>query len=353
MLSLLLSLSLPVSDTRPDGPLWSIFTPFDITSYRKLIKDTPFTLLQITDLHICRPDGPDLSNAFSMAESLIIQIQPDLILLTGDTVCGNPNGIFANLTISFLDQFKIPYTFVFGNHDDEGPTSIEDLAVTFSNGQYSWFDRGPGSIHGYSNSAINLLNSSNELIYSLILVDSNRYRNCTKNSMGYDYVYPDQVSWYRWFLDGMKEYTKKQVKSMLFFHITLPEIHDVRADLKKKDSDAEAFAFKENPSPSGQNSSFWKMIKDTASTTHLFFGHDHGNLLNYSWEGVMWVYGLKTGPSFYHLDDRMGGTVITVEQNGNVNVRFVYKTVDEKGAPKWREFIEQKIGKKRPKVKME
>lgn len=67
----------------------------------------------------------------------------------------------------------------------------------------------------------------------------------------------------------------------------------------------------------------------------------------------MWVYGLKTGPSFYHLDDRMGGTVITVEQNGNVNVRFVYKTVDEKGAPKWREFIEQKIGKKRPKVKME
>jgi hypothetical protein len=313
-----------LSKPQPSGNLWTPDDPFDLSAYPVITKSTDFRILQLTDMHVNGPNG-DVLDGLAMAEVLIMTLQPDLILVTGDVVGGPLNGVFADVAIDFFEQFNISYTFTLGNHDGEGDYDDDDVARTFSTGHYSLFDRGPGSIHGFSNAAVNLVNPNGRVVYSLITIDSNRYRDYVSASTNYDYIYPDQGEWYEWYLNGIAKQQGNQVKSMLFYHIPLPEINDVRDYMRSVDPDAEAFAFREPPCPSGNNAGFWDTVKDTGSTTHMFFGHDHRNLLDYVWGGVHWVYGLKLGPSSYHDNDRLGGTLITIGQNGTATVDFVYQ----------------------------
>jgi hypothetical protein len=295
----------------------------------------------LTDLHINGPNV-DVLDALAMAEVLIVSTKPDLIIMTGDSASGPVNGAFADILIAFLDEFAIPYTFSLGNHDGEGGHDDEDMSRIYAGGKFSLFDRGPGSIHGFSNSAVNLFNSDGRLLYSLIQIDSNRYRTYEQDSSGYDYIYPDQALWYEWFVNGTN-----RAKSMLFYHIPLPEINDLRSEYQNVDPAGAAFAFREGSKPPEQNSTFWKKVKALASTTHMFFGHDHRNLLNYNYQGVNWVYGLKTGHCAYWDADRIGGTLITVGQDGSVDVEFVYET-DVPVSKRVRDLVS---GKVRPRIR--
>jgi hypothetical protein len=331
-------------EDNPSGALWTPYDTFNFSAYPRVIKDQPFKILQLTDIHIDTVSTETI-NALTIAETLITTVQPDLIVLTGDSIGSPVNGLFAELVVSFFDTFQIPYTFVFGNHDGEGYDLEDDLAKKYASGAYSWFDRGPGSIHGYSNTAINLLNGAGRLIYSLVMIDSGRNRDYSSTSSGYDYVYPDQGEWYNWLLSGLRNYTGGPVKTFMFLHIPLPEINDLRADFESKDPAGAAFAFRKDPDPSGQNSTFWATVRDSGSTTHIAFGHDHTNILNYTWQGVTWVYGLKTGSSHYHDDDRLGGTLHTIGQDGSVGIEFVYESATLTSA-KWRRFMEEKTGQR-------
>jgi 3',5'-cyclic AMP phosphodiesterase CpdA len=299
-------------------------TPFNFSSYRTITKDTPFKILQLTDIHLyCFSDA--VLDAFVIVDILITRTKPDLIVMTGDTVSGRRNGHFADIVVEFFDSFGIPYTFTLGNHDGGGNERNPGLVERFAVGAHSWFDRGPSSIHGYSNSAINLVNSAGKLVYSVVLLDSNQVRRYSPRLIWYDYIYPDQGTWYSWLIRGLSAYSGGPVKSLLFYHIPLPEIESVREDFTEKDPEGAAEAFREAPCCPWDNSGFWETVKEVGSTTHMFFGHDHVNLLNYNWEGVTWVYGLKTGRSYYHDEDRLGGTLITVGQDSSASVEFVYE----------------------------
>jgi hypothetical protein len=83
----------------------------------------------------------------------------------------------------------------------------------------------------------------------------------------------------------------------------------------------------------------------------MIFGHDHVNLLNYTWQGVTWVYGLKTGTSFYHDEDRLGGTVYTIGLDGTVDMEFVYEPASL-ASEKWKKFIERRVGPVREGVQL-
>jgi hypothetical protein len=299
--------------------------PFNISSFPSIVRDTQFRILQLTDVHVVTP-ASCIPNAFAVIEALISSLHPDLIVLTGDSVSAELNGASADVLVDFLDLFGIPYTLTFGNHDGEGGHDNEDLTHIFASGVYSMFDHGPGSIHGFSNSAVNLVNSAGRVIYSLVMIDTNRHRDYPDGSSGYDWVYPDQGMWLEWFTKGIRAQQGQDVKTALFYHIPLLEMRDVQADMGRVDPAGAAFAFREAIDPCVVNSSFWRKVKDIGATTHMFFGHDHRNLVNYKWQGVNWVYGLKTGSCSYYDRDRMGGTLITIGQDSQVAVDFIYET---------------------------
>ena len=45
----------------------------------------------------------------------------------------------------------------------------------------------------------------------------------------------------------------------------------------------------------------------------VFVGHDHSNCTCISYDGIKWVFGLKTGQYDYHIAGSLGGTLITLD----------------------------------------
>jgi hypothetical protein len=333
---LALVLGLAGSNPKPSGRLWTPETPFNISAFPSIVRDGPFRILQLTDLHINTP-AVCVLNAFAVAEALIESQRPDLIVMTGDSVCDELNGVSADLLVDFIDGFNVPYTFTLGNHDGEGGHDNEDLTHIFASGANSVFDRGPGSVHGFSNSAVNLVDPAGRVVYALVMIDSNPYS---------EFIYPDQGFWLEWFTNGIRAQQGRPVKTALFYHIPLREMLDVKADMEQNDPSGAAFAFREPVDASAVNASFWRKVKDIGATTHMFFGHDHRNLVNYRWQGVNWVYGLKTGTCSYWDRDRIGGTLITIGQDGQVTVDFVYET-DVPPTDRVKDFVAKGKGRSR------
>ena len=104
-----------------------------------LEQDREITLLQLTDTQIIDDSqsrtkerlGHDertawsrdniAKNCYDHIRSLVTQSHPDLILFTGDVVYGSfdDSGEILDDFISFMDSLEIPWSMVFGNHDNE------------------------------------------------------------------------------------------------------------------------------------------------------------------------------------------------------------------------------------------
>jgi hypothetical protein len=244
-----------------------------------------------------------------------------LLVLTGDNVSGTFNKSLGERLIAFLDTLEVPYALVMGNHDGEGFWNNEKMGGIFGSGKYSLFSPGPDNIHGTGNYGVNIVDDRNRVLYGLVMLDSNRYRGG-----GYDYIYPDQIAWYEWYVQGISADTP--VKTMAFFHIPLPEINDIRTEMQNSDAALASDVFREDPCPPTENTGLFSKMKELKSTTHMFFGHDHVNLLNYNYQGIQFVYGLKTGTCSYYNLDRLGTTLITLKDDLSVTVEFKFAQVE-------------------------
>jgi hypothetical protein len=211
-----------------------------------------------------------------------------------------------------------------GNHDGEGRFDNKNMGQVFARGRYSLFTNGPDNIHGTGNYAVNIKNEDNQLLYSLIMLDSNRYRKYDTRD-GYDYIYPEQIAWYEWIIKGAaKAAGVSSIPSLAFFHIPLPEINDIKAKMTLENQVEAESAFRETPCPPEINTGLFSRMKDIGSTKAIFFGHDHVNLLNYTYQGIHFVYGLKTGYCSYYDNDRIGTTLITINDDSTIDVQFKY-----------------------------
>jgi hypothetical protein len=307
----------------------------------------PFKILQFTDTQMEGDDSEaDIQAALGMVSGGIARYQPDLVILTGDNVDkGAAREGLARRLIATLEEAGAPYALVMGNHDSEGSgPSREEMGRIYASGSRSLFTHGPASLHGVGNYGINIVDENNAPIYSLILLDSNDYRSYAQTwaaSRGgnYDYIYPDQIDWYEWMVRGVTvaagRTMEAPVPSLAFFHIPLPEIYEVRAAMRAVDPTAAANAFREDPCPPAENTNMFGRMQELGSTTHIFFGHDHINMLDYAYEGIHFVYGLKTGPCDYHDADRMGATLITIGDGGAVTVDFKHCSIGAGGVLTW------------------
>lgn len=311
---------------------WSETSEFHLNDYTNLVKKDgeDFRILQLADMHVAyyiMDEFNAINRTLSLAKKAIETYKPDLLALTGDNVTGPANMYYGKKLLAFLDQFKIPYVMVMGNHDGEAFMNKRDdlrqekLAALFETGKYSLFKRGPSNVFGTGNYGVNIVNEKGAIIYGLVMFDTNR-----------DYLRPDQVAWYEWYIKGLNksvtgneingsEMSTAPVKTLAFFHIPLTETKQLREEWRLKDPDGERDGFREDPSSPRNNGMFQKM-KELGSTTHLFFGHEHLNRLYYQYEGIYFTYGLKTGFCGYHSKDRIGTTLITIKDDSSVTVEF-------------------------------
>ena len=182
-----------------------------------------FTILQLTDIHMADKDDQDVHYAF--LDKLITDAKGkgtiDFMVVTGDLFTFASKGTAKKL-FKFLDSYQIPWTVVFGNHDEQTYFSVDWMASYLNNfGSYCRFkDNQDDKVQGNCNFALNLMNEDDTIHNQLIFMDSNRYY--FGSYFGYDFFKQDQIDWY----SDLVDYTTLQnggnvVNSLMFYHIPL------------------------------------------------------------------------------------------------------------------------------------
>lgn len=303
-------------------------------------KDGKFKILQIADLqddyHLHRITKDFIKGTLD-AE------QPDLVVLSGDNFAGYSTGTNKNKKIdlalaekaideymSIFEDYGVTVTMVPGNHDDDNimVTKEEELKMYQKYDCFIGYDDAP-AIYGCGTHNLPIYSSKNssELVYNLWLFDSGTYDS---ELGGYDYVHDDQVEWYINKSNELKaENGGEAVPSMVFQHIIVKEIFDLIEECpegtpnskkndgkyyKIKDEYYKAGNFKEWPCPGSRGSKQFSAMVEQGDVVAMFFGHDHNNSFEVSYQGI----DLVATPGFtfhsYSNEDR-GFRIINLDES--------------------------------------
>ena len=301
--------------------------------------DGKFKIMQVADMQ----DDEFLAGLVkSFLKKALEEEKPDLVVLTGDNTAGYACkvGIKAiddalskqavNQFMSIFEDAGVPVAMVYGNHDDDDTkTTKEDLMAMYQ--KYDCFigyDAEP-ELYGCGTYNVPIYSSdgSDKVKFNLWMFDSNTY---DEEFGGYDYVHPDQIAWYE---KTETELTKANggtpVPSMLFQHIIVDEIWDCIEPCNADDAGAWKFGdsysrikpelqkggnFKEWPCPGTQESNQFESVKENGNCLAMFFGHDHNNSFEISYQGI----DIVATPGFtcqsYSNEDR-GFRIIELDEN--------------------------------------
>ena len=128
--------------------------------------------------------------AFRTITQMIEASRPDIIVVTGDITSEDENMRAFRTFGEFMESFKIPWGFVYGNHDAETRRTHTktQLSEYLESLEYCFFDRGPEDVDGEGNYYYNVTDDSGKIIMSLMMMDSNMYYRdpVTGQDDGYD-----------------------------------------------------------------------------------------------------------------------------------------------------------------------
>lgn len=337
---------------KPNNEFWLSDMKFDINDTVILTKnpDKDFKILNLTDIQY--NDFLDIGKKQYTEDTIrtvVNQEKPDLITLTGDQVWAAFTKYSIKALIKTMDSFKIPWAPVMGNHDGEGNADANKIADMYEESEYCVFKKGPNNIGGIGNYIINI-KENDKIIHTLFMMDSGSGRSYPDeykdnyiydkvvNDKGetedfqvganYDFIKESQIEWYKWAVNGIKEYNNNvMVESTAFFHIALPEYYFAYKHWEQNDFDPSiGFGEKNEDICSPKvNSGFFDVMKELGSTKNVIVGHDHVNSFSVLYQGIRLSYGLKTGDRCYAKQDGSlnGGTVITIGSKTNVEHCYI------------------------------
>ncbi|KAK8160849.1 Metallo-dependent phosphatase-like protein [Phyllosticta citrichinensis] len=257
----------------------------------RIKRDGKFKILQVSDLHlstgigVCRDAEPKGHNGGACdADSRTLEFvgkilddeKPDMVVLSGDQVNGETAPDSQSAIFKFAELFikrKIPYAAIFGNHDDEGSLSRSAQMSLLTTLPYSLSEPGPNTIDGVGNYFVEILapGTSTHSALTLYFLDSHSYSPDEHKFRGYDWIKPNQISWFKDTAKSLKEQHKHYTHihlDMAFIHIPVPE-YSLRENQY-------VGAWKEGVTSPGFNSHFHDALIE-AQVPVVSCGHDHVN----------------------------------------------------------------------------
>lgn len=305
-------------------------------------KDRDFRILQLTDLHMGFGFLSRKKDRLAMTaiRTLIEETRPHMIVLTGDSTfpflpkAGTLNNRRQAIKLmEFLDDFEIPYTLVFGNHDCEMGCvcSKRELAELYKKGKYCIFTEGREDLTGVGNFIIELTADSGEVLMPMVMLDSNMYGEGGWFYGGFDRIHDDQVDWC---MERLKQLQQKNtdIKAMAFFHMPPAEFKEAYEKMKLGDRSIiychgsvgekdEYFGI------SRFEGTFFDRAVNNGVIKWIFCGHDHLNTLSLIYKGIQITYGMSIDylgyKNIHKSHIQRGGTLITRKAGGDVEVRMV------------------------------
>ena len=299
-----------------------------------------FVILNLTDIQLGTGDYlAEFDHIERMVTALVEKTKPDLITVTGDTSYGCNTPVYG--ICSFIDSFGIPWAPVYGNHDFENSgMSPDTLALVFGNYRNCVFRNGPSclavdpryGVEAKGNYVVDIVERQDDgfrLVKSLVFFNSG-----TKGITGL------QMEWYRDCMESAAPYGKgEEISSAVFMHIPIPEYLDAALAAYRDRNASLMESYTEEAWNDGYKDSFgaWHEGVSSASTPYglaaimkdagndlVVCGHDHNNCYCIGYDGMTYLFTLKTGPGCYYEAGMEGGTEITIGSSGAASVRHCF-----------------------------
>lgn len=297
----------------------------------------PIRLLQLTDMQIIdalqrrTPDRlrPDEINSWlpeyfygnfgNHVKSLMTQANPHMIFITGDMIYGSfdDKGTMFQRFCDFMNSLGVPWAPVFGNHDNESAMGIDWQCDLLESGENCLFCR--GNVSGNGNYTVGVA-AGDKLIWVLHFLDSH---GCLDKAG----IRPDQLELIRLHTEEIQRSQGWKIPAIIGFHHPVDEFrlaekekgyrteertsYVIGVDVPAKDGD---FGSRQENFKSAWTISvpgFLAFAKE-CNLEGVFVGHFHSINTCISYEGIRWVYGLKTGQYDYHTPGQLGGTLVTL-----------------------------------------
>ena len=300
--------------------LWILFFAVAVTANAqrtlKFNADGRFKIVQFTDTHYIADDPRSDAAIENIRETLDAE-KPDLVVFTGDIVYGRPADKSMLTVLMSVSERKIPFAFVFGNHDDEFDrtrTQLFELTKDMPGNLTST----TAGITGVTNFILPIASrSSNQTCFVMYFFDSNSY-STIEDVKGYDYIHFDQIAWYR---NQSSTWTTNNggspIPSVAFFHIPLPEYNAAAADEQTVFTGTR----KEKACAPVLNSGLFTAIKEAKDIMAVFVGHDHDNDYAAYKDGIMLAYGRYSGGNTVYNNLKPNGARIIELREGEKNLR--------------------------------
>lgn len=259
--------------------------------------------------------------------------QPDLVLFAGDNLFDIYNEAdlrtYIGNMVSYIEQKKIPWAHVFGNHDDETAIGEPSVPKARQHEIYMEFEYciSKDVLYGYDGEEIFgvgnyvlpvLTNDGSKIAFNIWALDSGQYDHAFNSATDnivfdgngfyghYQSMEKNQVDWYYETSKLLEKYNGGEtIPAMLYQHIPLQETY---------------FAYKygtnktgtkgENISAHPENVGLFSAILDRGDIKLIAHGHDHKNDFTADYKGVTFAYTACAGTEEYHDDSMVGGRVV-------------------------------------------
>lgn len=262
---------------------------------------------------------------------------PDVVVFCGDNIVDADERAFKEMLTPLVER-GVPFTFVFGNHDEEaGFDKQTQLEIYQSYPGCLAYDAVP-ELHGCATHNLPVLSSDgSKIAFNLWMFDCGDYVYDSYGEwLGYDWVREDQIEWYNTVREELKaENGGELVPSMVFQHIipqepcekiffpidvNLGEITFNFADGTNLSVVPDITKFEEGyvlekSCPSYGNDGQWDAMVAGGDVLGMVVGHDHVNNFVVDCEGIDLIMAPGVTNNSYYNEFMQGARVIEINES--------------------------------------
>lgn len=313
-------------------------------------KEGFFRILMVSDFHSTKNANLPRDYSDKMLEgldALLDESKPDFVMIGGDQ-CITANDIQSaeaemRRLIAPIIERKLPWSAVFGNHDNEMgiPCTEEEKAYVNIEGCLNQINN--EGIEGAGNYVIPVMNcEGNEIAFNIFALDSHReltdlvpkfgLKEGTRILMprhfndGQTGSMPDfeQVMWYYAKSKEAEAKAGHKIPAVMFMHIPIPEYLTILRNPELCDAVGNK---RETVGCTEINSGLFYACLQRGDVKGIFFGHEHLCDIQGEYMGITMAQDAALGYNMSAHDDLRGGRVIDLFCDGTVQTHTL-KLID-------------------------
>ena len=301
--------------------------------------------------------GADKKNVrcYDFLREIITNTDPDLIIVTGDIIYGEFDDSGKSLLefIEFMESFNIPWSPVFGNHDNESKMGADWQSAQLEAAENCMFLQ--RKLTGNGNYTVGI-EQGGELTRVFFMLDSNGVASASEETLANNHTQreigfgQDQIKWYTKAIKAIKK-ESPNTKYSFAFHIQLDVFGDAFAkytsvsgnnvfiDYDKNRQEGDFGYIEKHYGGFDKDRSIWNGLKELGVDS-IFVGHEHANSASIVYEGVRLQFGMKctTYDSLNYVSlsgeiehtvyssvtPWVGGSVFSLDSEGNIVDPHIY-----------------------------